>query len=35
MVPESECFDDCSNAQGYYIDGSLRGAIVTARPATR
>jgi hypothetical protein len=24
LVAEYECFDNCSNARGFYIDGSLR-----------
>lgn len=27
LVPAVECFDDCSNAWGYYINGSLRQRI--------
>jgi hypothetical protein len=29
LVPEFECFDACSNAWGYYINGSLRNLITT------
>jgi uncharacterized protein YndB with AHSA1/START domain len=29
LVPEHECFDDCSNAWGFYINGSLRDLITT------
>lgn len=29
LVPEFECFDGCSNAWGYYINGSLRNLIAT------
>lgn len=31
LVPDHECFDDCSNAWGYYINGSLRNLIATGR----
>jgi NAD(P)-dependent dehydrogenase (short-subunit alcohol dehydrogenase family) len=31
LVPEFECFGDCSNAWGYYINGSLRSLITTGR----
>ena len=27
LVPDYECFDDCSNAWGFYITGSLRNLI--------
>ena len=29
LVPEFECFDNCSNAWGFYINGSLRSLIGT------
>jgi hypothetical protein len=29
LVPEFECFDQCSNAWGFYINGSLRQLITT------
>ena len=29
LVPGYECFDDCSNAWGSYINGSLRSLITT------
>jgi hypothetical protein len=29
LVPEYECFDVCSNAWGFYINGSLRNLITT------
>jgi uncharacterized protein YndB with AHSA1/START domain len=29
LVPEFECFDNCSNAWGFYINGSLRRLITT------
>jgi Activator of Hsp90 ATPase homolog 1-like protein len=31
LVPESECFGSCSNAWGYYINGSLRNLIATGK----
>jgi len=31
LVPEFECFDSCSNAWGYYINGSLRSLITTSK----
>src|SRR5207344_1012560 len=31
LVPEFECFGQCSNAWGYYINGSLRNLITTGR----
>ncbi|MGA3220652.1 MAG: SRPBCC domain-containing protein [Acidimicrobiales bacterium] len=35
LVPEFECFDSCSNAWGFYINGSLRRLITTGEgPAT-
>ncbi|MFF1634210.1 SRPBCC domain-containing protein [Leifsonia sp. NPDC058248] len=29
LVPDHECYDICSNAWGFYINGSLRGLITT------
>ena len=29
LVPESECYDDCSDAWGFYINGSLKNLITT------
>jgi hypothetical protein len=29
LVPQFECFDNCSNAWGFYINGSLRRLITT------
>ena len=29
LVPDFECFDNCSNAWGFYINGSLRSLITT------
>src|SRR5450631_3222002 len=29
LVPDSECFDSCSNAWGFYINSSLRNLITT------
>jgi hypothetical protein len=29
LVPEYECFDSCSSAWGFYINGSLRNLITT------
>ena len=29
LVPDFECFDNCSNAWGFYINGSLRSLIST------
>lgn len=29
LVPSVECFDDCSNAWGFYINGSLQNLITT------
>jgi uncharacterized protein YndB with AHSA1/START domain len=35
LVPDFECFDSCSNAWGFYINGSLRRLITTGEgPAT-
>jgi hypothetical protein len=31
LVPEFECFGQCSNAWGYYINTSLRNLITTGR----
>ena len=31
LVPESECFDSCSNAWGFYINGSLRDLITSGQ----
>ena len=31
LVPEYECFDTCSNAWGFYINGSLRSLINTGK----
>lgn len=31
LVPEFECFANCSNAWGYYVNGSLRDLIVTGQ----
>jgi hypothetical protein len=31
LVPEYECFDICSNAWGFYINGSLRNLIATGK----
>jgi hypothetical protein len=31
LVPEFECFDNCSNAWGFYIKGSLRDLISPGR----
>ena len=31
LVPDSECFDSCSNAWGFYINGSLRDLIATGK----
>jgi hypothetical protein len=29
LVPDSECYEDCSDAWGYYINGSLKNLIST------
>jgi hypothetical protein len=29
LIPEYECFTECSNAWGFYINGSLRSLITT------
>jgi hypothetical protein len=34
LVPEFECFDSCSNAWGFYINGSLRRLITTGEGPT-
>jgi hypothetical protein len=31
LVPDVECFDNCSNAWGFYINGSLRSLITTGK----
>lgn len=31
LIPEYECYDDCSNAWGSYINGSLRKLITRGR----
>ncbi len=31
LIPESECYDDCSDAWGYYINGSLKNLITTGK----
>jgi hypothetical protein len=31
LVPEFECFDNCSNAWGFYINSSLRSLISTGK----
>lgn len=31
LVPQVECFNDCSNAWGHYINGSLRNLISAGR----
>jgi hypothetical protein len=31
LVPEFECFDNCSNAWGFYINSSLRGLITVGK----
>ena len=31
LVPEFECYDDCSNAWGGYINGSLRNLIIKGK----
>ena len=33
LVPESECFDKCSSAWGFYINNSLRSLITTGQGA--
>jgi Activator of Hsp90 ATPase homolog 1-like protein len=32
LVPEIECFDSCSNAWGYYVNGSLQSLITEGTP---
>ena len=31
LVPQVECFNACSNAWGFYINGSLRSLIATGK----
>jgi len=31
LVPDFECFDNCSNAWGFYINSSLRSLIATGK----
>jgi activator of Hsp90 ATPase-like protein len=31
LVPEYECYDDCSNAWGSYVNGSLRNLIMKGK----
>ena len=31
LVPTYECFEDCSNAWGFYVNGSLRSLITTGK----
>src|SRR5215467_4377318 len=31
LVPQFECFDKCSNAWGFYINGSLKNLIATGK----
>jgi hypothetical protein len=31
LVPEVECFNSCSNAWGFYVNGSLRSLITTGK----
>jgi hypothetical protein len=31
LIPSYECFSDCSNAWGFYINGSLRDLITTGK----
>jgi len=31
LVPQAECFNACSNAWGFYINGSLRSLIATGK----
>ena len=31
LVPDFECFDNCSNAWGFYIKSSLRDFIATGK----
>jgi uncharacterized protein YndB with AHSA1/START domain len=34
LVPEFECFDSCSNAWGFFVNGSLRRLITTGEGPT-
>lgn len=34
LVPEFECFETCSNAWGFYVNGSLRRLITTGEGPT-
>jgi hypothetical protein len=34
LVPDFECFDSCSNAWGFYVNGSLRRLITTGEGPT-
>jgi hypothetical protein len=31
LIPEYECYDDCSNAWGFYINSSLKSLITTGK----
>jgi hypothetical protein len=31
LVPAYECFESCSNAWGFYVNGSLRSLISTGK----
>jgi hypothetical protein len=31
LIPEFECFNDCSNAWGFYVNESLRSLITTGK----
>ncbi|MGP8009660.1 MAG: SRPBCC family protein [Acidimicrobiales bacterium] len=31
LIPSDECFSECSNAWGFYINGSLRDLITTGK----
>jgi hypothetical protein len=31
LVPEFECFEACSSAWGFYVNGSLKRLITTGR----
>ncbi len=35
LVPGFECFEDCSNAWGFYVNGSLQNLIATGRPTPK
>jgi hypothetical protein len=35
LRPQSECFDSCSNAWGFYINGSLRTLVTTGQGQPR